>query len=263
MNTARNSPARRHYLATVAAAAAVVAQADTPVAAATANAYELMLLQLAEHRRSLKQVQSIERKIEAKRSYLPVYADWVRGVIAGNRGGQDDVFVTVMVWMIDTGALHEAVPLVAYALQHGLTMPDQYQRNIATVVAEEYADTALKRIETNTPTLGDLAALGEVADLTADHDMPDQVRAKVHKALGYMCRVYDPEMGLVHLREALRLNDKVGVKKDIERLEREIAKAKRSSDQPPAVETPDSADTPTATETTETLDTAPADTGQG
>lgn len=37
---------------------------------AAANQYELQLMQLAEHRRTLKGIQSIERKIDAKRNML-------------------------------------------------------------------------------------------------------------------------------------------------------------------------------------------------
>ncbi len=240
---ARHSPARRHYLATV-AAAAVVAQADGQLPdKATANAYELMLMQLAEHRRRLKQVQSIERKIEAKRAFLPEYSSWVAGVLEGDRGGQDDVFVTVMVWMIDTGDLAGALPLVDYALRHGLSMPDQYQRGIACVAAEEFAELALKQIAAGAAP--DVPSLLRVGALTADHDMPDEVRAKLHKAIGYGLRDTDKPAALEHLVAALKRHDKIGVKKDIERLEREIRNAS-----PPA-------DTGTPT------NQAPADNGEG
>lgn len=250
---ARHSPARRHYLTTVAAAAAVVQEDGQAPDKATANAYELMLLQLAEHRRRLKQIESIERKIEAKRAFLQEYTDWVVGVLKGDRGGQDDVLVTVMVWMIDTGDLVGALPLVEYALRHGLTMPDQYQRKLGTVVAEEYADTALKRIGVLVTTRPEIEALNAVAHLTRGNDMPDEVRAKLLKALGYMLReVGESADALGFLREALRLNDKVGVKKEIERLEREVAKAA----EPPAGQ---GEQQPSDT----TTNTPPADTGQG
>lgn len=72
------SPARAHRLRAL-AANRVADGAEPPPA--HANAYELMLMQLAEHRRRLKQVQSIERKIEAKRTMLPEYMPWVQGVL--------------------------------------------------------------------------------------------------------------------------------------------------------------------------------------
>lgn len=226
------TPAQRHYLRTTAAAvAAVAAQADT-MPAATANAYELMLLQLAEHRRRLKQVQSIDRKIEAKRAFLPHYGPWVDGVLEADRGGQDDVLVTVMVWRIDIGDLAGALPLVAYTLRHGLTMPDQYKRGIACVAAEEFAEAALKQITLKQAP--DTSALLQVAELTAEHDMPDEVRAKLHKAIGYALRDTNAPDALAHLLQALGLHEKVGVKKDIERLEREIKNATSPPDIAPA-----------------------------
>ncbi|UJB21885.1 phage terminase small subunit [Lysobacter gummosus] len=55
-------------------------------------------MQLGEHRRRLKSVQSVERKVEMKRRILPEYAPWIDGVLQGGRGGQDKVLMTVMVW---------------------------------------------------------------------------------------------------------------------------------------------------------------------
>ena len=52
------------------------------------------------------------------------------------------------------------------------------------VVAEEFAETALKAMSTDKAHVADYAPLVEIADLTTDHDMPDQARAKLHKAIG-------------------------------------------------------------------------------
>ncbi|MCY1226359.1 Phage small terminase subunit [compost metagenome] len=113
-------------------------------------------------------------------------------------------------------------------------MPDQYQRATACLIAEEYAGMAIKAAEAGQPV--DTVALSEVAALVEDQDMPDEVRAKLNKAIGYSslalvgglpadqqqeCR----KLALHHLQRALELHDKVGVKKDIERLEREIKNA--------------------------------------
>lgn len=211
------SPARAHYLRTVAATAAAV---GAPEPLANANAYELMLAQLAEHRRRLKQVQSLERKIEAKRAMLPDYAPWVEGVIAGDAGVQDDVLMTVLVWRIDTGDLAGALPLAEYALRHKLSLPDQYQRQLACLIAEESADLGLRQVAAAQPV--DVASLVAVLNLTAEQDMPDEVRARLLKAIGYALRDSDKAGALAYLRQAFATSAKVGVKKDIERLEREI-----------------------------------------
>lgn len=237
-----SSPARNHYLRASAAFAAWADQDANPLRHATG--YELMLAQLGEHKRQLKQIQSVERKAEAKRKMLPEYSAWVAGVLDADSGVQDDVFMTVLVWSIDAGDFATALPMAAYALRHKLSMPDQYQRTTACLIAEEFANMVLKAPEASCPE--DAVALTEVEALVSDQDMPDEVRAKLHKALGYALihagTGFDDstvngmrEEALPHLRRALELHDKSGVKKDIERIEREIknaanAAAKRGDD---------------------------------
>lgn len=188
-----------------------------------ANAYELQLMQLAEHRRTLKGIQSIERKIEAKRPMLAVYQPWIDGVLAADRGGQDDVLVTVMLWHLDTGDLEGAFPMADYVIRHGLSTPDRYERTAATMIAEEVADTAIKQQEAgNGPSL-DL--LGNYMAMLADCDIFDQVRAKLHKAAGRAALAEGlKQQAAEHYRRAIELHDKVGIKKELEVLERELKK---------------------------------------
>lgn len=224
------SPARAHVQAHIAAARAA-ADADERIDPALANGYELMLAQLAEHRRQLKQIQSVERKIEHKRKLIPEYTPYIGGALEANRGGQDDVLVTLLVWHIDCGQLAAAVPLAAYCLEHGLVMPDHYERSLACIVAEEAAELALRQLAAGEA--ADVAALEAIQAMTASSDMPDEVRAKLCKALGYALRDAYPGAALRHLERALQLNSKVGVKKDIERLEREIKKGAAETTEPP------------------------------
>lgn len=224
-----SSLARRHFQRATSAEASASADVGAPI---NANAYELMLVKLAEDRRRLKQVQSIERKIEIKRDMLPAYQPWVDGALSAGRGGQDDVLMTVMVWNLDTGNYAAALQITAYALQHGLTLPDQYKRDVATLVAEELSERALTLIGAGAEPGEISAALNYTEELTGDRDMPDEVRAKLHKAIGlcYAHRAAASETpdrmhangnaGLDHLRRAFSLHEKVGVKRDVEKLER-------------------------------------------
>lgn len=205
-----SSPAKRHFQRH---AAALPVEEHTYDKGA-ASQYELMLAKLAEDKRRLKDIQSIERKIDVKKNLLPEYQPWIEGVIAGDTGQQDDVFMTVLVWTIDSGDIEAAIPLAEYAMRHNLAMPDQYKRGTACVIAEETADIALKGGAVP------CVVLQAVAGLTDGKDMPDEVRAKLHKAIGYALR----DAGqLAEARErlayALQLHDKAGVKKDIERLD--------------------------------------------
>lgn len=216
------SPARAHRERMLAALQGAASPEQDRTAA---NAYELQLMQLAEHRRTLKGIQSIERKIDAKRTMLATYKPWIDGLLAADRGGQDDVLVTVTLWHLDTGDLAGALPMADYVIRHKLNTPDQYERTAPTLIAEEVADTAIKLQEAGTGP--DLFLLINYLRLLQDCDIFDQVRAKLHKAVG---RAYLAEGGkepaAEHYRRALELHDKVGLKKDLEVLEREIKKQK-------------------------------------
>ncbi|MFM5530434.1 phage terminase small subunit [Aeromonas veronii] len=193
----------------------------------TANAYELQLMQLRQHQQTLKSIQSIERKIDAKRTMLPTYKPWIDGLLAADRGGQDDVLVTIMLWHLDTGDLEGAFNMADYVIRHGLNTPDQYDRTAPTLIAEEVADTAIKLQEAGTgPSYGLLSAYLE---LLKESDMFDQVHAKLHKAVGRAALAKGfKEPAAEHYRRALELHDKVGIKKELEVLEREIKKDKEA-----------------------------------
>lgn len=213
------TPAQRHFERV---SARVSAAADPTAAPAGASRYELMLVKLATDRRRLKTLQSIERKKAVKAEVLPEYSEYVAGVLEGGRGAQDDVLTTVMVWRIDVGDYAGALAIATYALQHGLTLPDQYDRTLATVIAEEFAETALIALKASEQF--DVDQLHQVATLTEQYDMPDVVRAKLYKAIGYALEA-SPADALPFLRRALELHDRIGVKKDIERLEKALAAA--------------------------------------
>lgn len=223
------SSIRKHFERVTAAKAA----ADAGEAPMQGEAYELMQAALFEDYRRLKATQSMERKAEIKREILPNYAEYVAGVLEAGQGAQDDVLMRIMLWRIDAGDLAGAIAIARYALQYGLTPPDQFERGTAAILAEEVADQALKHLDDeNSDTLALLAHLVEVEHLTAGADMHDQISAKLHKALGYAQRTANqPQEALASLSRALELNDRIGVKKDIERLERELKQ--NAAAQPP------------------------------
>ncbi|MDR1853485.1 MAG: hypothetical protein LBR05_01070 [Azoarcus sp.] len=214
-----SSPARAHRDRVLARrASAEAASGVKPLQHATA--YELMLAKLDADRRRLKAVQSVKKKIEVKRELLPDYAGWIDGVLAGDSGVQDEVVMTVLVWRIDTEDYDGALAIADYALRHHLKLPGQYNRTLGCVLAEEFADQALRALaEKREPAL---EALERVDLLTAGEDMPDEVRAKLNKAIGLTLEAEQPEAAVERLRNALTLHAAVGVKKDIERIERAI-----------------------------------------
>ncbi|TAI86928.1 terminase endonuclease subunit [Pectobacterium versatile] len=213
------SPAQRHMMRVSAAEASQ--RENDPLRQATG--YEQMLFRLAADKRTLKQVRSIERKAEMKNVLLPGYAPWVAGVLASGRGAQDAVLMTVMVWKLDAGDIPGALEIARYAIQHKLVMPEGYTRPTPYLLAEDVADAAT-RAHTAGQTVN-IDLLIDTLTLTDAEDMPDQVRAKLHKIIGLILRSGKPEQALFHLKRAFQLDSRSGVKKDIERLETALRKA--------------------------------------
>lgn len=203
------SPAKRHYQK------AAALQIEDGASQSDLAIYEQMLLQLADHKRSLKAIQSVERKIEAKRGMIPAYQGYIEGVLASNSGRQDDILMTIMVWKVDTGDYPGALEIGQYAISHGLVTPEQYQRDTATLLAEEIAEAALN----GTPVPEEYLIRAD--ELTADHDMPDQVRAKLKRALGEAYAAAEKnQLAEAALNRAIELNPNVGVKKQLDHLRR-------------------------------------------
>ncbi|MGP9666009.1 phage terminase small subunit [Halomonas sp. AOP22-C1-8] len=210
------SSIRKHFERVTAAQAA----ADAGDAPMRGDAFDLMQAQLFEDYRRLKSIQSVERKIEVKRKILPNYAEYVTGVLETGQGAQDEVIMRVMLWRIDVRDIDGALAIARYAIAHGLEPGDQFQRSTAAILVEESAEQALALAEGDARLVD---ALIEIDRLTESADMHDQIRAKLHKALGNGHRARgETTAALEHFQRALELNDRVGVKKDIERLEREL-----------------------------------------
>lgn len=212
------SPAKRHFLR-LSAESSKAAESETP---RDANGYELMLYKLAQDKRRLHDIQSMETRAEVKRELLPEYEPWIEGVLKGDQGVQDDVVMTAMVWRIDAGDYMGALEIARYALKHKLSLPDKFSRTTATLIAEEIAEAAIKAYDSGISF--NIEPLQLADEITEKEDMPDEVRAKLYKAIGYSLGKDKTKLGMAIdiFKRALGLHDKVGVKKDIEKLEREL-----------------------------------------
>ncbi|EHD6900587.1 terminase endonuclease subunit [Salmonella enterica] len=209
------SPAQRHMMRVSASQAAQ--RGLLPLRNATA--YEQMLVKLADDHRTLKNIRSNERKAEKKRELLPFYAPWVAGVLADGRGAQDDIVMTVMLWRLDAGDIAGALEIAPYALTYGLTT--DHRRTTPYMLVEEVALAALRLRDAGESV--DLSWLQTTIDLTDGADVPDMVRARLHKVTGLTLR--DAGMNaeaLAQFQRAMQLDRNAGVRKEIERLERAL-----------------------------------------
>lgn len=209
---------------------------DNPAQAREAN---LMMVQLLDHKRSLKDIKSTEGKVLLKRQILPLYQDWVSGILAGDRPDPDEVTTTILVWRLDAGDYVGALAIAAWAIKHQISLPTHVKRDPATFVVDIITEDVLRIF-----TLGDVAVptaqafgelLAQVEDLVDGIDMHDEVRAKLEKAIGKCLAAGGDESRarqeatLKRYLRALELHDGSGVKKDIEVLNRALKKTEGAS----------------------------------
>jgi hypothetical protein len=226
------TPAQRNQLRKRAAKEAAATAPAISMAGATA--YEQQLAQLQQDRLRLKNVQSDQGKAELKSRLIPAYGPYIEGVLAAGNGAQDEVLTTLMVWCIDAGLYQGALEIATYVIKHNLLMPDRFARSTGTLIAEEIANAALKAQKAGESF--PLAILGQAAAITAEQDMPDQARAKLHLALGKSLAADVSDEGAVgidllhleqakaHLARAIALHSACGGKKDLERVDRLLKK---------------------------------------
>lgn len=219
------TPAQRHYDKVMAE------RRGTKDDVVQGSAYEQQLHRLRIDQRRLSQFQSHTTRADMKREMLPAYDGWIEGALSANTGQSDEIVTTCMVWSVDAGLYRDALRLAEYVIGHNLPMADKYQRTAACFVVDQLSEAALlnfKIASTNNPAI-EIDILLRLQELTADKDMPDEARAKLLKAIGYTLRQStnqaDQAPALIWLQRALAANTDVGVKKDIEVLERNLKKA--------------------------------------
>ncbi|PWB14241.1 terminase [Acinetobacter sp. AM] len=232
--------ARQHFQKHSAKAAALSAAEFGTMQSQTA--YEMQLMQLNQDRHRLRQIQSTEAKIKLKQGLVPTYLPYADGIMEANTGVQDEVFMTVLVWCIDTENYSKALEMAEFALRHNMIMPDRFERKTAVLVTEEIANAFLKVLKTNAAV--DISVLQQLDSLVTPSDeedpdidpkvldMPDQVKAKLFVALGkaniklIQSTEQPSEQDLEsaksaqgYLSRAIELDDKCGGKQDLKTVE--------------------------------------------
>ncbi|HBU3483264.1 TPA: terminase [Klebsiella pneumoniae] len=193
------------------------------------TAHEQILHRMRMDMAALKKIQGEQAKAALKRQMLPNYGGWIEGTLEGNSGRQDEVITRLMIWAIDVRDYPLAARIGRYVIAHNLAMPDRFNRTAATALVDEICDPILVQVKADdsTDVSPYLAVLDEVAEFTAASDMPDMVRAKLHKARAFALRNGTPaeqETALELLRTALIMDPGAGVKKLIDKLASQLKK---------------------------------------
>ena len=181
--------------------------------------HELALAQLAQHKRQLQGIQSLEARQAKKAELIQEWHGYIDGVLAADAGVPDPIISQMLPWLFDVGDIDRALTVGDYLLRHDLPAPEQFTRDLPSLYAEMAAESALNR-----PSSLSVEQLAEVLDATTGYDMVDEIRAKLYRALGEA--LHDEgnlEAAVTHLRRAVELNPKVGCKPLLAQLEKELA----------------------------------------
>jgi hypothetical protein len=228
---------RQQVLAAQSGAAQLPATPQEPDASTPAGQeYATLRVLLHDNLRTLSEIQSIEARNPKKREMAEAFAPWIEGALAipaDEAAPQDEILATVMIWAVDYGDLAYALRLATHLIAHGLVLPERYSRTPACFLAEQIAERTLAD-----PAFATREQLLATQTLTEPADMPDQVRAKLAKALGRAqlaaAEAFDPaadnavaggksallEDATHWLTRAKTLDQKAGVTKDLEKVAR-------------------------------------------
>ncbi|ECI4647422.1 terminase [Salmonella enterica subsp. salamae] len=238
------TPAQKHFQQVMARRAGLETGEET-LTERTAHEQILHRLRLAQSR--LKGIQSKAAKADVKKELLPEFAGWIEGTLDSDNGRPDEVITTLMVWAVDCGDLSLALRIGEYVVRHDLSLPDNFGRDAATVLTEEICNPLLTLAGTDPDAdlSGYIAPLDTLRSIVNDRDMPDEVRAKLYKAMAFSRRALTDTqtqaLSLKLLREAMHLNPNAGVKREIATLTRAL---KASTPEPGDDATTTDQDTP-------------------
>lgn len=209
------------------------APASSNLSTAETRQVREMVLRFTHDVRRLKEIKGIDFKLAAKREMLPAYQAWIDAQVDAGAavvsGVAAEILPTCMLWRIDIGDYSGAYALAEFALKHGLEMPKRFERDTVSVVAEEFAEKALRAQIDGTPFPFDI--LDQVDALVDGVDLHDEIRSKLAKAIGAarLADAEDMEAGasapvlvaaLAAMKEAQRLNPRAGVRTAIKRAEK-------------------------------------------
>jgi len=243
------SPFRKHQLSTRAHLAAMAAGAVLASGAApampeegdAASEYRNLLAQLHEDLRALQTIQSTDAKVAKKRELIDNYLPWCEGALTvpeGQAAPQDEIVVTIFIWALDLREWGLALDLYDHVASHALQLPERFHRSPRALLWSEMADAAIG--EPGLVPHDVLLRAQPGADPVPD--VKDETIARMFRAIGEswsrQAEAFDPnaesapaggkamliDAALTAMREATRIHANVGVKKQIEQLEREAKK---------------------------------------
>ena len=108
--------------------------------------HELALAQLAQHKRQLQGIQSLEARQAKKAELMQEWHGYIDGVLAADAGVPDPIISQMLPWLFDVGDIDRALTVGDYLLRHDLPAPESFARSAPALYAELAAEAWLVSI---------------------------------------------------------------------------------------------------------------------
>ncbi|MDD9304383.1 MAG: hypothetical protein HUK40_19375 [Desulfobacter sp.] len=136
--------------------------------------------ELANDLEALGMIKSIKQKETEKASHLvPKYMPLVKSLTAS--GSDHPLLGQILVWIFDIKDIPAAMELALYCIEHEVSMPERFKRDLTTYLCDtivEWAETEHEAGRSCEP------YFTQVCDLAENWDIVDQIRARLFRLRG-------------------------------------------------------------------------------
>ncbi len=198
---------------TVASAKAEVYSSATALASPANGQKHLKLMEdaLAVDLERISAIGSHELRRQLKREeLLPKYQEYVQRYRDSGLNFPNSVLMYVLIWLFDTADFDKALELADFAISQGQALPERFNRDIPTFVADEvidWAEAECKAKRSPEPYLSNL-----LPRVDGEWTLYERIPARYHKQLGILAMDRrDWSVAIKHLERAEDLYDAIGV----------------------------------------------------
>lgn len=192
--------------------------------AADVNRYQLLADSLENDCKRISSLPQGEARNQVKRDELiPQYRKYVDAYLSGGEVYANQVLVQVMIWAFDVGDIDLAVKLAEIAVAQDQSMPERFNRDLKTFVADAVLEWAQAQRTGGNPVE---PYFGGMFALVTTWPIHDVIKAKYHKFAAENATAEDPAKALELYRRALEIDPDCKVKTAMAKLEKALAAAK-------------------------------------
>lgn len=216
----------------VVAGAKTMAYTPATALASPANAQKHLKLMEAGLEADLLRISEINSR-ELRRQLklnelLPRYEEYVQQYRDSGLSFPNSVLMYVLVWLFDTAQFEKGVELADFAMSQGQALPERFNRDIPTFVADEvieWAEAEYKAKRSPEPYVSNL-----LPRVDGEWALFERIPARYHKQLGILAMDQKEwEKAIPHFERAEQLYEGIGVGTRLAGCRKALEKAKAES----------------------------------